>query len=468
MASAHVAKPPDPIMDQSANALDHAQQRDKRLRSSVIAGLLLKPLALLSPLVITPLLVRYLNAEGFGLFQAIVGFSMLLGLSNVGLQQGLVNRLIDCHVRGDLVMARRYISSLAVTLAMLLGVVSIIWTAAAILLPWGRIFKVTNEQFAWATPWVAWCTGVAILLGLVLIIPTAVYTAGQEQAKVYFWEGLAKLAILVATIAVVCIPFRRLGTRLLAVALATAAVPVVTNIFSTLVLYKRRPWLRPRLADFDGSIVRSVLGDGFQMFLLQMAVIIMFQCDDTLIGVMVSPEAVTPYALLGQIFVMAYGLLFVLLGPMMPAYGEAFRRGDVAWVRRGLRLCVLAGFTLIGGCGVTLMLFGDFVFRIWTRGVVTHVPAALILAVTAMFLIRVWIDSHSTILNPANILKPQVRFFIAHLVLNLGFAIVLVRPFGVAGIAWSPFIAGMLSTAWGYPGLLRKALRDAVPAAPVL
>jgi O-antigen/teichoic acid export membrane protein len=463
MAPAHVVKSPDPIMDQSANVLDHAQQRNKRLRSSVIAGLLLKPLALLTPLLIMPLQVRYLGKEGFGLFQAIVGLAVLLAMSNVGMQQGLVNRLIDCHVSGDRVMARRYISSLAITLGALLGVLFILWTEASILLPWGHIFKVTNGQFAQATPWVAWITGSMFLVGMVLFIPSAVYTAYQEQATAYVWDGVAKLAIVVATIAVVCIPFKLMGVRLVAVALAMTAVPVTISALNTLVLYKNRPWFRPRWADFDLSIVRSVLRDGFYMFILQGAVIIMFQGDDALIGALVSPEAVTPYALVSQVFLMAYGVLWVFLGPLLPAHGEAYRRGDVAWIQRHLRLSLIAGFVLICGCGAVLLVFGKLIFG-WVH---VEVPRSLIVAMVAVFLLKMWLECRAAILNPINVLKPQMQFFLAHIVLNFVFAVLLVKPFKAVGVAWAMPISGLLTTAWGYPMLLRRALKQRAAAISV-
>jgi O-antigen/teichoic acid export membrane protein len=200
------------------------------------------------------------------------------------------------------------------------------------------------------------------------------------------------------------------------------------------------------------------------MFLLQMAVMVMFQCDKVIIGVVVSPAAVTPYALLGQLFVVAYGLLMIVLGPLVPAYGEAFRRRDTPWIRRHLRLSLLAGFGLVGGCGAVLLLFGHQVFGRWTHGQVTGVPRTLTLAMTAMFLLRVWVDCRSAILNPANVLRPQVRFFMAHLVLNAILALALAKPFGVAGVAWATPIAGLMSTAWGYPWLLAKVLRENSPA----
>ncbi len=433
----------------------HGRERSRRLRLSVLSGVLLKPLALLTPLVTTPLFLKYLGDEGYGLFQTVLGLSVLLSLSNAGLQLGLMNRLIDCHVSGDRVAARRYISSLTITLAVILTVAAVLWTIATYVVDWASFFKVSDPQIAAATPWIVWITGIATLAGLLFGLPITIYFAYQETVRVYLWDGIARIATLLASIGVVYTHFGLIG-----VAVATAVTPVAVGGVNNLVLFAQRPWLRPRLMDFDRSIVRGTLGDGFYMFLLQMAVIALFQCDKLIIGSNISAKAVTPYALLGQVFVMAYGAFMVLLSPLWPAHGEAYRRGDIPWIRRKVNFSLAVAFTLIVGCSVVLLGFGDTLFRLWTHGKVTHVPRTLILAMTALFLLRAWVDCRAVVLNPANILLPQVRFFLAHMGLNLILALALVKPFGVAGVAWATPIAALFTTAWGYPWLLNRALKE--------
>ena len=243
---------------------------------------------------------------------------------------------------------------------------------------------------------------------------------------------------------------------LIGVALATAAVSTIIAGINTLWLFRQKPWIRPRLNCFDWSLVKSTLADGLLLFLLQTSSISIFHCDKLIIGTAINPSAVTQYAYLGQLFVSAYGLFMVLLAPLWPAHGEAIRRGDWKWVNHKLYLSLFVGCGLIALCGGVLLLFGDTIFRIWTRGVVTHVSPNLVLAMTAMFIFRVWVDCRSVILNSASVLLPQVFFFGAHAVLNLIAALVLSRRFGVAGVAWATPLTALITSAWGYPWLLRR------------
>ena len=92
----------------------------------------------------------------------------------------------------------------------------------------------------------------------------------------------------------------------------------------------------------------------------------------------------------------------------------------------------------------------------------------LILAVMAMFLLRLWVDCRSAVLTPINVLKPQVVFLMAHVACNLLIVWVLAKVCGIVsveGIAWATPIGGLLTVAWGYPWLLEKTLRAAAPQA---
>src|SRR5205085_1798405 len=88
----------------------HGAERNRRIRRSVFTAILTRPLAVVISFVSVPLFLKYLGAERYGLYEAIIALSMWLALSNAGLTVGLVNKLTDCKVSGDRLLARQYIS----------------------------------------------------------------------------------------------------------------------------------------------------------------------------------------------------------------------------------------------------------------------------------------------------------------------------------------------------------------------
>src|SRR5258706_2945240 len=236
-------------------------------------------------------------------------------------------------------------------------------------------------------PWAVWAAGCLSLLGCVSNLSLAIYSAYQEQHRAGLWDGLARLATLGACIAVVRVP----SLGLVGVLLATYGLASVIRLVNTfwLLIYEK-PQLRPSLKLFEGQLVRNALGDGIYMFVLQLAIVAIFQSDRLIIGTVLNTADVVPYALVLRIFILAYGLFMVLLVPLWPAYGEAIRRGGIEWVNRGVRLATVTGCGGMLVWGGLLLLGGKGIFPLWTRNPKIHVSNGLILAMTRAVALPAW------------------------------------------------------------------------------
>jgi Na+-driven multidrug efflux pump len=114
-----------------------------------------------------------------------------------------------------------------------------------------------------------------------------------------------------------------------------------------------------------------------------------------------------------------------------------------------------------------LLLFGNPIFRLWTHGQTVHVPRSLIIATTALFVVRVVGECQSVVLNANAVLVPQIYLLAAHGTLNLLLSLTFVRHYGVVGVAWAFPLSGLLTSLWCYPWLIHRFLRDKKhPGAP--
>jgi O-antigen/teichoic acid export membrane protein len=356
-------------------------------------------------------------------------------------------------VSGDRTQARRYTSSLTPALigASLLGL--LILTIITPLIPWTRVFKVDSAVAAREIPWSFWLAGFLTLVGFVAGIPSAIYTGYQETHLNNIWDGVAKIASLVACFAIIRFP----SLGIVGVILAISGVQAVVRLINLADIFLReKTFLRPSISLFDRRLLRKMLTDGLLLFVLQVSAVLLFQSDKLVISIGLTPDEVAPYAILGRIFLAGYGVYMMLLNPLWPASGEAVRRGDVAWVRKSLLLSMLFGVGIMACVGVAVFFFTEPVLRHFPEAQGMHVSRSLILAVTATFILRAFVDCRSIILNSVNILKPQIVFYTGHAVLNLILAIALVRPFGVEGVAWATPITAIVTSVWGYEGMLNR------------
>lgn len=436
----------------------HRARRTRALKLSILTSLLTRPISFLLPLITIPLFYKYLGGkERYGLYESIGSVAMYIGMVNGGLTLGLINKLTQAEVDGDRTAARRYTSTLSLALVAVVLAGLIILAVITPLIHWPASWvatPVTRRE----TPWAFFVAGAMTLLGFIAGLPQAIYIAYQETHRNNVWDGAAKLAALLGCFALLWLP----DMGIVGVIFAVSGIQVVVRLVNTIDLFGReKGFLLPDPRLFDRSLLRDMFADNMLLFVLQVSSVVLFQSDKIIVGIGRGPEDVAGYSILGRLFLTGYGVYTMLLTPLWPASGEALRRGDVAWVRKSLR------YSMLVGCG--MMLAGGTVLLLFTERVLNHIKGAqgltisrsLILAMTLTFLLRAWVDCRSLILNSMNVLVPQIWFYTGHAVLNLVVGILVVKRWGVEGVAWCTFITGLVSSAWGYPWMIRRFIMTA-------
>lgn len=439
---------------QTSSLSSQRSERMRRIKLSIFTAVLTRPLAVVISLVTIPLFLNYFDDEHYGLYAIAVALGAWFHLTNLGLGLGLMNKLTDCHVAEDRATAVRAVSTMMVTVSGIALGGMIIWSAASFWIPWHLVFRNVSPQTMSELPWVFWLAGLLTLVGVVIRVPTPIYSAYQELHRNNLWDGLSKLATLGACIGVVFTPFGLIG-----VVLAVLGTPVLIRSINVMVLfgYEKR-WLLPRPSLFDPALFKPLIVQSLGLFVLQMAVVALFQADKLIIGIVIGLVHVTPYEVLGKLFLTLYGVYRLVLAPLWPAHGEAIRRGDLGWTRKIMRLSLLLGCGLPLAFGLIMVVWGPEIIDLWTRGQALEFSVPLIVAFTSMFALRAWSDGHSILLNTMGVIKPQAIFLVTQAVLNIILAITLAHWFGVVGVAWSASITALLTTAWGYPWMIRRYL----------
>jgi O-antigen/teichoic acid export membrane protein len=263
-----------------------------------------------------------------------------------------------------------------------------------------------------------------------------------------------------------CIGVIYTGWGVVGVIIAVAGAALVARLINIVVLFIwEKPWLLPHPRFFDARLLLGTIKQSIGLFILSCASLAIFQVDKLIIAHFLGQDEVAHYSVVGRPFMLVFGVYVMVIGPLWPAHGEALRRGDLHWVRRALQLSSLFGVASVMACGAVMFFFGDQILRVWTRGNLVHASRALVLAMTALFCVWTWLGALSALLNSAGILRAQMWFIGAHAVLNIALALMLVRWYGSTGVAWSISIAGLFTSIWGYPWLLRRHIFSRVPTA---
>ena len=231
------------------------QSRGSRVRLSVATGLFAKGFLLLSGLVVTPIVIRYLGREGYGLFATVTAVVSWLQITNFGVGAALQNSLTEAVAKADLPRQRSLVST---AFFFLLGITAFLTIAAIVsfrFVPWEKVFSATETRYARElSPAVA-----IVLCGFIttflLTLVNAIYAAKQE---LHIPNLLAVINSIINIAAVFVVVHFNLG--LVGVTAATVGPTVFVTwgfAFWYFLQPSRRP-LRPSLATISREAWRRI------------------------------------------------------------------------------------------------------------------------------------------------------------------------------------------------------------------
>lgn len=415
-------------------------ERNRRALASTLAGLAFRGSSFVVLLLSVPLTLSFLNPVRFGMWMTLASVVALLGATDLGVGNGVLNNIAKAFGQGDGAGARGYLASGLVALTGIATVVGLLFVAAYSIVPWAQLYNVTSDPVAAseAGPATAIFVGM-FLVGLPLGLVGQVRSAFQEgfiQSAFAGFGNLITLALLLLA------TWARAGLPVLV--LAMTAGPVIAAAINLVVLFRRqKPWLAPAWADVSLAALRSVMGVGLAFMVLQIAYAVAFSADPLIVAQVIGPAAVADYAVVYRLFSIPAGLAVIALIPLWPAYREAISRSDIRWVKATLRRSLLVVFAAIVPLAICLMLAGPAVVSTWTRDELAPV-FGLYVGFAALTITYAIANVFSIFLNGAQALRFQICIWVPMALINLLTSVYLASRIGVAGVAFGSAISVVL------------------------
>jgi len=273
-----------------------------------------------------------------------------------------------------------------------------------------------------------------MLVNLAVTLPLSVFPATLDGLQLFTAKGGVRVAmLLVRTAATLGV----LATQ--AALLPLAVVFLVTNLLEqacyAALCYSACPGLRLRPWAAERATLRLVRSESWDAFLAMLAGRMTLQTGAIVIGVMLAPGAATFFATAVRLTEYAKQLLRQVTTTLTPGVSVMHARGDEAGVRdlltTGTRWVLYAAVPVNLG----LVLFsGPFLARwVGTEFAAGSGPAALILSGTLALGLAQSVAAR--VLYGLGHLRAFARAAMLEGVVNVALTALLVRPFGVEGVA---------------------------------
>ncbi len=402
--------------------------RNAMLHRNIIYSALLRCVGLGCTLIIVPVTINYLNNEVYGIWLTMSSILYWVTFFDVGLGSGMRNYLTKAISTGNYPLARAYLSSTLVILAVIAAVVGVLATVALYALDLNAVFN--TQSLSNAELRCVMLLAVAFTLLLFVIKDIAyVFVALQRYAMK---ELLTTLGSLVSLIAVIVLT-QTTAPSLAYVVAAMTITPVLIFLLASIPIFVRYPQLRPSLKSFDRSLLRPIVTGGIGFFFIQIAsCLAIYGSSNFFITQFCGPSSVTVYNIAFRFFNLLSIAYVIVISPMWNAYTDAYVKGDMPWInatfRKALRCWAL---TVIAG-GVMLLCCGFF-YKLWVGNAV-EVPFSVSLSVL-LYISAYNLNSGITyLLNGLNTIRIQITTAVLGAVLFLSSVSFVGRRYGIEGI----------------------------------
>lgn len=420
-----------------------------------LANFLSAILGMVTLVVTVPLTLTYLGEERFGVWMTIGSLAALLSFLDLGVGNGLINRVAKAKAETEQTVLPSVISHGLFVLLSVGVIVGVLLFCLVQYLPIAYLIKV-------ADPVVVDETKTSILV-FCAIFAASVPLGGLQkifQGLQLSWVAYAArgLGAIFSLLLVYFLAQQKAGVP--ALLLATYGVQTLVFLLLLYRLAKDKMLCFPKYR--AGSFfqeTKELLGVGGLFFVLQIGYLVGWSSDSLIVSSVLGASEVTKLAVMQRLFQFVFLPLSIMNSPLWGAYADANANGDHDFISHALRNSMVRTVVLAGvGC-LCIVLFSPIIFKIWLQENV-HIPFDLVATYGVWIFIQCAFMPVSMLLNGLGIVKAQVMVVMAFCITCLPLKFFLVQHVGVVGVIQAAIIAYLVTAVIPYIVLLtREPLR---------
>ena len=418
--------------------------RSKKMYKNTVAMIGIRGVSMILTLISAPIMLHHVDRADYGVLLTLTSIVGWVGYMDVGLGNGLRNKLPEFLAKGDFHSAKKIVSSCYVTLAIYVALIIVIFLMVSPFFDWlgvlnsptsdaGEIRGLTNVVF------IAFC--IQFLFGLINSILFA-YQMPAFQSLFTFVGQFVALIALVIQVYVFDV------TSVLQIGAVNSIIPPLVLFWGSIGLFRTKlKEIAPSFKLFEFKSVGSILSLGLKFFVLQMITIVLFQANSIIIARVVSPEAVVEYNLAFKYVSLLTMIFTIVITPVWSATTDAYVRKDFEWINKTLsfsrKVCIASIFI-----GVLMVLASKFVYGMWLgRGSIDinySTTGLILLYISFEMLYKVY----GTIINGTGKVFAQIILTGIIAIIYIPLAIFLGNLCGLSGVLIANTIVFALNYVW--------------------
>ena len=382
---------------------------------------------------LTPILLRALGTDTFGVWSLAVGMIGQLAIVQLGLNTAIPQQVAAKLALGD----RRgldKIFSTALAAYLICAAFSLLATGVLIVIA-PLIFKVAPTQVG-AIRWTLLILGVNQSLAFGVALRDAlVFGSG----RMFLTSSINIVVNLGITLGFIAMAVAGRGTVGMALVMLVATI-VNLGLYQRL-LSDEFSHLRPRRAQVSRETLARLLGIGRNQFAISLSGVVSFGVNGLILGLLLTPNALAYYALSVRLMNFIEQLSTKFSSVSLPVYSQAHAAGDVGQMRRIFTESITVAMGIVVPFLLVSLTLGERLITAWVGP--NHGAAATLWALgMTTFLFRLPGQIAITILNGAEKLGLILKVYLAAAVVDVILSYFLTRQIGAGGVYIGSILVG--------------------------
>jgi O-antigen/teichoic acid export membrane protein len=406
--------------------------RSGTILKSIVSLFVTKGGNILIGLLMVPMVINYVSPLQYGIWLTVSSIAAWMSFFDIGLGNGLRNRLSHAQALNQYGDAKKYVSTTyaalsIVALGLLVGIL-----VANPFIHWRAFLNVPatvteNIQLVVLVVLCSFC--VQFVLQLINTVLTASHEPGRA-AMITLWGQLAAfITIYILT--------KTVKGDLLVLVCVLTGLPILFNLIASIWLYKGKyKPVAPSPKSVDFTYARSILNIGGAFFFIQIGALILFQTDNIIITKVIGPTSVTEFNVTYKMYNTVTMMFAIVMVPYWSAFTDAYAKEDYDWMKKTLsrvrKLWMLLTFVVYP----VLCLLSKPLFHLWV-GKSVEIPSGLSVAMMLYCIGFTCLMVNCYFLNGIGKLRLQLYLYAVTTLINVPLGVYWAKKFGVAGVTYS-------------------------------
>lgn len=392
------------VITKIATFFKSGDTRSIKAKKNILLLFITRFLSLPISFLILPLTIKYVDSESYGVWLTLSSIVGWMSFFDIGLNNGLRNKLGESIASGNMILAKQYVSTTYAILAIISIIVFVVFLISNFFINWSDLLKVSQ--------------GLSYELKKVAIISVGYFCARFILSTIhiillaYQSPAMASLQTLVeqaVSLIVIFILTKYTTGSLLNLAYGLCVAPVFILIyFNIAYFHKKLKVIRPSFTSVNFSLTKDLMGVGFKFFIIQIAGIIQYQTANFIIIRNFGADEVTVYNIVFKYFSILTMLMAIFMTPLWSAVTDAYVKKEYSWIRDAEKKYrkIAGGLAILG---FIMLILSNFFYDLWLGKSHVNISFSISLCMFIFTMLSFFGSVYCIILNGISALNIQFK-----------------------------------------------------------